>query len=84
MPVPRQPGSDGNTAKISLLRGALYGAGYHVLTLPSPTCQTRLASRALHSSAVEKPSGSGLSDALFTVEWVPAPDPGGEAGAVAA
>ena len=30
-------GSDGNTAKISLLRGALYGAGYHVLTLPSPT-----------------------------------------------
>jgi Alpha/beta hydrolase family len=30
-------GSDGNTAKMSLLRGALYGAGYHVLTLPSPT-----------------------------------------------
>ena len=30
-------GSDGNTAKLSLLRGALYGAGYHVLTLPSPT-----------------------------------------------
>jgi hypothetical protein len=30
-------GSDGNTTKISLLRGALYGAGYHVLTMPSPT-----------------------------------------------
>src|SRR5580698_867500 len=30
-------GSDGNTAKLALLRGALYGAGYHVLTLPSPT-----------------------------------------------
>jgi hypothetical protein len=30
-------GSDGNTAKLSILRGALYGAGYHVLTLPSPT-----------------------------------------------
>lgn len=30
-------GSDGNTAKLSLLRGILYGAGYHVLTLPSPT-----------------------------------------------
>jgi len=30
-------GSDGNTAKLSLLRGALYGAGYHVLTIPSPT-----------------------------------------------
>lgn len=30
-------GSDGNTAKLSLLRAALYGAGYHVLTLPSPT-----------------------------------------------
>lgn len=30
-------GSDGNTAKLSTLRGALYGAGYHVLTLPSPT-----------------------------------------------
>ena len=30
-------GSDGNTPKISALRGALYGAGYHVLTMPSPT-----------------------------------------------
>src|SRR4029077_13039524 len=30
-------GSDGNTGKLSLLRGALYGAGYHVLTMPSPT-----------------------------------------------
>jgi hypothetical protein len=30
-------GSDGNTTKLSLLRGALYGAGYHVLTMPSPT-----------------------------------------------
>lgn len=30
-------GHDGNTAKLSILRGALYGAGYHVLTLPSPT-----------------------------------------------
>jgi hypothetical protein len=30
-------GSDGNNAKLSVLRGALYGAGYHVLTMPSPT-----------------------------------------------
>ena len=30
-------GSDGNTAKLSALRGVLYGAGYHVLTMPSPT-----------------------------------------------
>lgn len=30
-------GSDGNGSKISTLRGALYGAGYHVLTVPSPT-----------------------------------------------
>jgi hypothetical protein len=30
-------GSDGNTDKLATLRGALYGAGYHVLTLPSPT-----------------------------------------------
>jgi hypothetical protein len=30
-------GSDGNTAKLSTLRGALFGAGFHVLTLPSPT-----------------------------------------------
>jgi predicted alpha/beta-fold hydrolase len=30
-------GSDGNTAKLSVLRAALYGAGYHVLTMPSPT-----------------------------------------------
>ena len=30
-------GSDANTPKIQVLRGALYGAGYHVLTMPSPT-----------------------------------------------
>jgi predicted alpha/beta-fold hydrolase len=30
-------GADGNTAKLSTLRAALYGAGYHVLTVPSPT-----------------------------------------------
>ncbi len=30
-------GSDGNTKTISDLRAALYGAGYHVLTMPSPT-----------------------------------------------
>jgi hypothetical protein len=30
-------GSDGNTDKLATLRGALYGAGYHVLTMPSPT-----------------------------------------------
>jgi predicted alpha/beta-fold hydrolase len=30
-------GGDGNTSSLSLLRGALYGAGYHVLTMPSPT-----------------------------------------------
>ena len=30
-------GSSGNSAKLSTLRGALYGAGYHVLTVPSPT-----------------------------------------------
>lgn len=30
-------GSDGNTQTMSVLRAALYGAGYHVLTMPSPT-----------------------------------------------
>ena len=30
-------GSDGNTASLAVLRAALYGAGYHVLTMPSPT-----------------------------------------------
>src|ERR1700731_375344 len=30
-------GSDGNTKTMSVLRAALYGAGYHVLTVPSPT-----------------------------------------------
>ncbi|MDP9012138.1 MAG: hypothetical protein M3O41_05685 [Pseudomonadota bacterium] len=30
-------GGDGNTSLLSTLRGALYGAGYHVLTMPSPT-----------------------------------------------
>jgi predicted alpha/beta-fold hydrolase len=30
-------GGDGNTSVLSTLRGVLYGAGYHVLTMPSPT-----------------------------------------------
>ncbi len=30
-------GADGSNPKMSILRGALYGAGYHVLTMPSPT-----------------------------------------------
>jgi predicted alpha/beta-fold hydrolase len=30
-------GGDGNTSELSTLRGALFGAGYHVLTVPSPT-----------------------------------------------
>jgi hypothetical protein len=30
-------GSDGNSANLALLRAVLYGAGYHVLTMPSPT-----------------------------------------------
>lgn len=30
-------GGGGNTAKLGTLRGALYGAGYSVLTVPSPT-----------------------------------------------
>ena len=30
-------GGDGNTTSLARLRGALYGAGYHVLTMPSPT-----------------------------------------------
>jgi uncharacterized membrane protein YgdD (TMEM256/DUF423 family) len=30
-------GSDGNAAKLAVLRAVLYGAGYHVLTMPSPT-----------------------------------------------
>jgi hypothetical protein len=37
-------GADGNTSKLSLLRGALYGAGYHVLTMPSPTFPGFIAS----------------------------------------
>lgn len=30
-------GSDGNTSSMSMLRAALFGAGYNVLTMPSPT-----------------------------------------------
>ena len=37
-------GSGANTAKLSLLRGALYAAGYHVLTMPSPTFPGFIAS----------------------------------------
>jgi hypothetical protein len=37
-------GSDGNSSKLSTLRAILYGAGYHVLTLPSPTFPGFIAS----------------------------------------
>ncbi len=37
-------GSDGNTKTISVLRAALYGAGYHVLTMPSPTSPSFIVS----------------------------------------
>jgi len=37
-------GGDGNTEKLSLLRAVLYGAGYHVLTMPSPTFPGFIAS----------------------------------------
>src|ERR1700733_389046 len=37
-------GSDGNTQKIAVLRAVLYGAGYHVLTMPSPTFPGFIAS----------------------------------------
>lgn len=37
-------GSDGNTKTMSVLRAALYGAGYHVLTMPSPTFPGFIAS----------------------------------------
>ena len=30
-------GSDGNSTSQARLRAILYGAGYHVLTMPSPT-----------------------------------------------
>ena len=33
-------GSDGNTAKLAVLRAVLYGAGYHVLTMPSPRARS--------------------------------------------
>jgi predicted alpha/beta-fold hydrolase len=37
-------GSDANTAKLSILRAVLYRAGYHVLTMPSPTFPGFIAS----------------------------------------
>ncbi len=37
-------GGDGNTSLLQTLRAALYGAGYHVLTMPSPTFPGFIAS----------------------------------------
>ena len=37
-------GADGNAANMVILRAALYGAGYHVLSLPSPTFPRFIAS----------------------------------------
>jgi predicted alpha/beta-fold hydrolase len=61
-------GSDGNTTKLSLLRGALYGAGYHVLTVPSPTFPGFIVSTSSTGVAGDlKQDGHDLYNALQRV-----------------
>jgi len=58
-------GDDGNTASMSTLRGALYGAGYHVLTLPSPTFPRFIVSASRTGVAGDlQQDGQDLYDAI--------------------
>lgn len=61
-------GSDGNTTNIGLLRGALYGAGYHVLTMPSPTFPGFIVSTSRTGVAGDlRQDGRDLYDAMQIV-----------------
>ncbi len=61
-------GSDGNTTNIGLLRGALYGAGYHVLTMPSPTFPGFIVSTSRTGVAGDlRQDGRDLYDAMQVV-----------------
>ena len=54
-------GGDGNSSGISTLRGALYGAGYHVLTVPSPTFPGFIVSTSRTTSVSRTPN--------FAAQW---------------
>jgi len=61
-------GSDGNTAKLSTLRAVLYGAGYHVLTMPSPTFPGFIVSASRTGVAGDlEQDGQDLYDAMVQI-----------------
>jgi len=61
-------GGDGNTAKLGTLRAALYGAGYHVLTLPSPTFPGFIVSASRTGVAGDlRQDGADLYSAMQTI-----------------
>jgi len=61
-------GDDGNTSSMSTLRGALYGAGYHVLTLPSPTHPRFIVSTSRTGVAGDlQQDGQDLYDAIARI-----------------
>jgi hypothetical protein len=61
-------GSDGNTEKLSLLRAVLYQAGYHVLTLPSPTFPGFIATAS--STGVVGDLQQDSHDTYLTIEAI--------------
>jgi hypothetical protein len=61
-------GSDGNTHNLSIMRAVLYGAGYHVLTLPSPTFPGFIA--AASSTGVAGDLMQDGRDLYATAQWV--------------
>ncbi len=61
-------GADGNTASVATLRGALYGAGYHVLTFPSPTFPRFIVSTSRTGVAGDlQQDGEDLYDAMVRI-----------------
>jgi len=61
-------GGDGNTTKLATLRAALYGAGYHVLTLPSPTFPGFIVSASRTGVAGDlRQDGADLYSAMQTI-----------------
>jgi hypothetical protein len=61
-------GADGNAASVATLRGALYGAGYHVLTFPSPTFPRFIVSTSRTGVAGDlQQDGEDLYDAMVRI-----------------
>src|SRR5579883_452349 len=61
-------GGSGNSSKVQTLRAVLYGAGYHVLTLPSPTFPDFIAAASRTGVAGDlEQDGQDLYDSIAEI-----------------